>query len=1361
MFSRMSQKVGTKQIGRFGLGFKSVLGVTDKPEFYSRSVSVWFDALNAERRLRSIAPGYQNYPVLRLPQPIDPELTFKEDPILRRLAHWATNIVRLPLKPGVYDSLSEQITLFPPEFLLFVAHVRQLAFDTEDSDLVLSIHKEGEQYYLSEGNDTTKWKLFELTYRLPDKAIADDRRSMDAADHVLITWAVPLDRHRLRSPGYFWAYFPTMTASLLSGILNAPWKTNEDRQNLLKGFHNEEMISTAAFLIAESLPTLSTEEDPGCRLDTLPRREEQGDGKLTTLLRRKIYRSLVDTKVIPDQNGKLFRITDLKYPPQGLSGEVLKRWASYQGRPSGWVHHSAMTRQRRSTIDRIFDCTDNPSLEGRLLPTDVAEWLEALVAGTKTEKDSVQASMIAIQVAALIPEDRRRREEGFFGSGKGLGKIVLSDQCQWKSLDPDDIFLKGNVSVSSGNHLVHSELEADPQTLDSLRQLGLNYITKENSFQRTVEDLFARKKWGELWRLSRDDNQEWWLKIIRNKQTESNPLHVRNIAGNWHPITKVLLPGPIVPTDGSRDQAVAVDIVYHGSDHEILEELGVIDSPRDGYDDLDQVDYREYESKCYDQYLQELPAKHPKPRDWRMEFVECKSTGPLSVMKNLSKEGKVRYTEALLDLDSIYEKWIMRHRTRFDFYRDGIFDSLAVETLRKYGYIRLSYDIVKLFDDFDGNPVNPEVRRWLLERPKSHKIREAFDIEIEPVIDPVDESVPILLIDEWPGLRRHIFPEHRQLSIIRCGQVGSDSSGYELECILKDNSIYIRIGSEEEQEFRAVLRELELSLTDWEVDQILLRITSEDVAMKRGKVCNKTTDAERLLAAVGENELRRGLPGSLLRYWQKEGIEISGVEVAEAAIATFDVGALREYRDYLEHLDPPRQWAGRRPAVDFVRSLGFGVEWAGQGKTRRSQYEEVAGPYSLPDLHDYQRVIADNVRRLLSLGELDSKRGLISLPTGSGKTRVAVQAIVEAIREKEYRGSVLWVADRDELCEQAVESWRQIWPNIGVESVPLKISRLWGNQKNPTPVNGPHVIVASVQTLYNRIVKYHRAREFLDDCRLVVFDEAHRSIARTYTGVLEALGLTRSQKRDSSFLIGLTATPYRGHNEDETRRLVNRYGRNRLDTGAFQSDDPEYVTRELQSTGVLAQADHETIRGGEFSLTIAELAEMIEKRMPWLPKRIEKEIGADTNRTRRILDAYNQYIRGRGWPTLIFATSVDHSKALAALLNQSGVVARPVDGTTHPSTRRKIVEDFRSGKIEALVNYAVFREGFDAPRTRAIVVARPVYSPNLYFQMIGRGLRGPLNGGNERCLILNVWDNIENYEEKLAFTELEWLWANG
>ena len=99
-----------------------------------------------------------------------------------------------------------------------------------------------------------------------------------------------------------------------------------------------------------------------------------------------------------------------------------------------------------------------------------------------------------------------------------------------------------------------------------------------------------------------------------------------------------------------------------------------------------------------------------------------------------------------------------------------------------------------------------------------------------------------------------------------------------------------------------------------------------------------------------------------------------------------------------------------------------------------------------------------------------------------------------------------------------------------------------------------------------------------------------------------------------------------------------------------------------------------------------------------------------------------------------------------------------MSGNTDPAVRRRVVEEFRAGEVKALVNYAVFREGFDAPKTRAIIVARPVYSPNLYFQMIGRGLRGVANGGNDRCLILNVQDNISNFGRDLAFSALDWLW---
>ena len=567
-----------------------------------------------------------------------------------------------------------------------------------------------------------------------------------------------------------------------------------------------------------------------------------------------------------------------------------------------------------------------------------------------------------------------------------------------------------------------------------------------------------------------------------------------------------------------------------------------------------------------------------------------------------------------------------------------------------------------------------------------------------------------------------------------------------------------------------VVDELNLALGSGEIEAILQRRTPAEIELRRNAIRQCSTDAERLAAAIGAPRLRHGLPRSLLAVLESDTVSLQADEIAEAAIATYHTDALRQYRWALDHLGPPSRWAGSARAVKFVGDLGFSAEWAGEHNRRVRPFLEVEGRYRLPELHGFQKVVVRNVRKLLGGHRTGARRrGLVSLPTGSGKTRVAVQAIVEAMRDDGFVGGVLWVADRSELCEQAVEAWCQVWSGIGPHESHLRISRMWAGQPRPLPISDSHVIVATIQTLSTRLSRRHGDYGFLRDFKLIVFDEAHRSIVPTFTSVMAEIGLTRRKETDEPFLIGLTATPYRGYNEEETRWLASRYGGNRLDAGAFENDDAQEVIRELQSSGVLAQADHETIEGETFSLDdilegssdTDEWRQELEKwlALPWLPKSVEDRIAQSAIRTRRIVAAYGAYIEPE-WSTLIFATSVEHSQTVAALLNRRGIRSRAVSGETDTATRRRVVEEFRRGEIKALVNYGVFREGFDAPKTRAIIVARPVFSPNLYFQMIGRGLRGPLNGGDERCLILNVQDNIENFNRKLAFSELDWLWAS-
>lgn len=1362
MFSHLSPKRGTSEIGRYGLGFKSVLGVTDAPEFFSHSGSFRFDRSHSRERIRQVVPGANRYPVLRLSTPIDPSEGREKDHILRELMDWATNIVRLPLKSRGHDDLCKQMERFPPEFLLFVEHVRQLTLNDSQSefDQHLELEKVDGEHVLSDGKLHSRWKLFKRTHRLSRDA-RDDRRSLDDYNEVPIWWAAPLER--LTDPGHFWAFFPTMTASLVAGILNAPWKTNEDRQNLLAGAYNDELIEAAAELIAEGLPELATKSDPARHLDALPRRHEAGDSDQVELLRKRIFFNLREQEIVPDQVGSLRTIRGISYPPEVLTRDrqmklaPFEQWAAYPGRPVDWLHHRALVRERLSRIDRLFHREGEPLKRGitRMPKATITEWLQALVEDKKPD-EAVQASMAAIQTAALISPQIRSH-------GK-LGAFVLTGSGDMREPDPERIFLPdealgGEYSLGPESAFVHSRLASDQNTQAALKKLSIKPISPEGVFKLLAARVLASYKesssgtWTKFWEQARkvgavsrniiEEHKNWRLNLRVHTQSE-----------NWKPLYSVLLPGIIAPGRENYDAKVAINMKFHYADEELLESLGVVEAPHEDCDLSSEPWYSYFLHLSRENFrAQPLPRK---PRSDSLNFESTVGTGPLSVISLLSDEGKALYTDALLSLDATYEHWTMRHDTQ-EVYPDVRCETPAIYILRKHGRIQTSDGIFPFSDALGQQPKNPAALHALLAHSKADRIIAVFGLE-RPTPDFIGEEDPIPLTDVWPGLGRYLPARRKTCHLIRCNRILV--GGAKPDCLFHASTVYLT-NTDERHQLQLVSSELELGLNEHQLEEILQRRTPHDIKIRREAVRKCPTDAHRLLAAVGEQALRRNLPLSLLAILEMEGMKLTGVQIAEAAIAVFHSDALRQYRGALGHLDPPGVWAGSTRAVDFVCSLGFSGEWAGDRNRRRDPYIEVEGPYSLPELHDYQKTIVAKVRKMIRTGHLEGadRRGMITLPTGSGKTRVAVQAIVESMRDDRFKGGILWVADRDELCEQAVEAWRQVWSSIGIPTKRLRISRMWAGQPPPQPTSDLHVVVATIQTLNAKFSNPTGEYEFLTDFKLVVFDEAHRSIAPTFTSVMEEIGLTRWKKAEEPFLLGLTATPYRGYNAEETAWLAGRYGRNRLDAGAFASDSPADVIHQLQHMHVLSLADHETIEGGNFTLNRDELARMSEKPPPaWLPQSVQDRITRDSERTKRIIDAYGRHI-DPNWSTLIFATSVEHAKTVAALLNSRDITSRAVSGETETSTRRRVVEEFRRGEIKALVNYGVFREGFDAPKTRAIIVARPVYSPNLYFQMIGRGLRGIKNGGNDRCLILNVRDNIANFERKLAYSDLDWLWA--
>ena len=161
---------------------------------------------------------------------------------------------------------------------------------------------------------------------------------------------------------------------------------------------------------------------------------------------------------------------------------------------------------------------------------------------------------------------------------------------------------------------------------------------------------------------------------------------------------------------------------------------------------------------------------------------------------------------------------------------------------------------------------------------------------------------------------------------------------------------------------------------------------------------------------------------------------------------------------------------------------------------------EVEGPPDLPPLHPFQQEITRRIRALPRRAQ--GRRGLLSLPTGAGKTRVMVEALTLAVKEDGTPRPDLWIAQSEELCERAVQTWSYVWRALGPLRR-LRINRLWAANEADAWGPGTQIVVATVQKLQGCLKD--REYDWLRDAGWVVIDEAHtstgsRPIPRSWSG---------------------------------------------------------------------------------------------------------------------------------------------------------------------------------------------------------------------------------------------------------------------
>ncbi|MFC9531356.1 DEAD/DEAH box helicase family protein [Streptomyces sp. NPDC056975] len=643
------------------------------------------------------------------------------------------------------------------------------------------------------------------------------------------------------------------------------------------------------------------------------------------------------------------------------------------------------------------------------------------------------------------------------------------------------------------------------------------------------------------------------------------------------------------------------------------------------------------------------------------------------------------------------------------------------------------------------------VERWEMKRHADVITKETRE---------VPDGEPVALVDLYPGLRQRLSGATRSSKVLRCTELEAvvrtpnGTSATSLDAVRQGDTVKVRMPVEPEPMLRLIDRELGLRLGQHGCRLVLehQELMAKDSALKAAR--NAVRAAEDVITKIelliGAEALRTGLPQGLLEaeLKGKENVQPSGHRLARMAFNAYGDGVLQEHVRSIQARfpDAPTSYTGSQSAIAFVADLELPATFAGSRTPAPPPYETVEGPQDFPRLHDYQEDLVRNITAMLD--RLAPQRGMLSLPTGAGKTRVTAEAIIRWVKQVgDLAGPLLWIAQTEELCEQAVQSWKFVWSKVGAER-PLRISRLWGSNEVSEVVDHPHLVVAMDAKLQGRLSADQYT--WLRKAALVIVDEAHTAISPRYTKIFEQMGLTHSVTE--RHLLGLTATPFRNTNEDETKRLINRFGARRLDEGVFPDEDPY---RALQEWGMLAQVEHRTLIGGQIVLDDQEKAHA--RTMATLSSAAEQRLADDHERSLRIVDEIAAL--PSSWPALLFATSVAHAKVLTAMLNDLDVPSTSVDSTTSPHDRRRRIEDFRTGRVRVLTNYGVLTQGFDAPATRVVVVARPVYSTNVYQQMIGRGLRGPKNGGKDTCLILNVSDNITNFDTQLAFTQFEHLWS--
>jgi superfamily II DNA or RNA helicase len=332
------------------------------------------------------------------------------------------------------------------------------------------------------------------------------------------------------------------------------------------------------------------------------------------------------------------------------------------------------------------------------------------------------------------------------------------------------------------------------------------------------------------------------------------------------------------------------------------------------------------------------------------------------------------------------------------------------------------------------------------------------------------------------------------------------------------------------------------------------------------------------------------------------------------------------------------------------------------------------------------------LRELVTTHQLGRKAGTIILPTGSGKTRVAAMDVRRVAAQ-----TSVYVAHSHEILESAEEEFLRHFPREDVRRF----------DRAPTEAELRTVNLITIQSLIRNLdVFENRTVDYL------IFDEFHHAAARSYRRTLDALS--------PAFLLGLTATPFRGDRQDVLRlcggNIVVAYDlRQGIEFGVLCPYHYYGCFDDIDYSNITYRGTHYDVRDLERALII--------------PKRDEAIIAKWKG-------------KADGKPTLAFCCSHRHAQRVAASFTTAGITSKPYLSTTPWDERVALREQLRIGDVKVLCVVDVLNEGVDLPFIECLLFLRPTESKRVFFQQFGRGLRRFV--GKTICTVIDFIGNFQN-----------------